>query len=67
MCVLDGVGVFAYTGALNGSALSSADGTLDFILGSVCVFSVKLDDVCSGKNQEDCFENKEEKPSLLLC
>ena len=37
------------------SALSSSDGALDFILTSVCVFSVKLGGVCSEKNREVCL------------
>lgn len=40
------------------SALSSPDGALDFILTSVCVFSVKLGGVCSEKNQEVCLGKK---------
>lgn len=61
MCTLDGVGVFAYTGALDGSALFSSGGALDFVLASVCVFLVKLDSVCSEKNQEFRLGKKEAK------
>ena len=43
------------------SALSSSNGALDFILTSVCVFSVELGSVCLEKNQEVCLEIKNKK------
>lgn len=55
---LDSVGMFVYTGALSGLAWLSSCAVLDFILTSARVFVVKLDGVCSDKNQGVCLKKE---------
>ena len=49
------------------AALSSSDEALNFILTSVCVFSVKLGGVCWEKNQKVCLEEKIFIILLAIC